>query len=293
VGSITNACLCGPPPGAFARATAPTSPLQGRGGLAPHKPSRFRQARSEGGIEPLVCAAMMTRLILIAALTVSVVGAAFAAPARIIILRHGEKADDWKLCDVGRQRAEALKFNYLGRDAAKSLFEADVPPSFFFAITLHTAELASPAVESWRKPIIFYSVMPEGDTKEMAEALNTRTREAAGNILTNPALKGKTVVMVWEHHHIANKDLDAKFEGEEAVTLRQLFNLDILPGVPATWPDENFDYFWIVDFPENSNVPSKFSMAKQEFGKSFPNVPANDWGEPNGLDAKSGCELMD
>jgi hypothetical protein len=30
-------------------------------------------------------------------------------------------------------------------------------------------------------------------------------------------------------------------------------------------------------------------MVKQEFGKSFPNVPTNDWGEPNGLDAKSSC----
>ena len=28
---------------------------------------------------------------------------------------------------------------------------------------------------------------------------------------------------------------------------------------------------------------------KQEFGKSFPGVPDNDWGDPNGLDANSGC----
>ena len=73
------------------------------------------------------------------------------------------------------------------------------------------------------------------------------------------------------------------------MTLRQLFHLDILPGVPATWPDDTYDYFWIVDFPENSNVPSKFTMVKQEFGKSFPEVPANDWGKPDGLPAESGC----
>ena len=63
-----------------------------------------------------------------------------------------------------------------------------------------------------------------------------------------------------------------------------------MPGVPKTWPDETFDYFWILDFPENSNVPSKFSMLKQEFGKSFPKVPANEWGAPDGLDAASGCK---
>ena len=232
---------------------------------------------------------MWIRLAISAALLAASVTAVLAAPSRIVILRHGEKADDWKLCETGRQRAQALKYNYLGKDAAKSLFTEDAPPAYFFAITLHTMELATPAVESWGKPIIYYSVLPEADEKKFTETLNARTREAAGNILNNPALKGKTVVMVWEHRHIANKALDDKYQREAAVTLRQLFHLDILPGVPREWPDDNFDYFWIVDFPENSNVPSKFEMVKQEFGKSFPDVPANDWGEPNGLDAGSGC----
>lgn len=233
---------------------------------------------------------MLTRLLL-AVLLASLVQSAVAAPARIIILRHGEKADDWKLCDIGQQRAEALALNYLGRDAAKSLFPAGEEPTFFFAITLHTAELASPAVASWNKPIIFYSVLPEpGQSKDdFTKLLNQRTQEAARGLLVNPALQGKTVVVVWEHKHIANAELDTKFE-REGVTLRQLLNLDILPGVPKTWPDDNYDYFWIVDFPANSNVPSKFTMMKQEFGTSFPRVPSNDWGTPDGLDASSGCK---
>jgi hypothetical protein len=232
---------------------------------------------------------MRIRLAISAVLLAASVATAFAAPSRIVILRHGEKADDWKLCETGRQRAQALKYNYLGKDAAKSLFTEDAPPAFFFAITLHTMELATPAVESWGKPIIYYSVLPEADEKKFTEAVNARTREAAGNILNNPALKGKTVVMVWEHKHIANKALDDTYQREAAVTLRQFFHLDILPGVPREWPDDNFDYFWIVDFPENSNVPSKFEMVKQEFGKSFPDVPSNDWGKPDGLDTASGC----
>ena len=233
---------------------------------------------------------VIIRTVLAAMLLAGVATAAFAAPSRIIILRHGEKADNWRLCAIGQQRAQALKLNYLGHDAAKSLFEEDEPPAFFFAITLHTAETAAPAVESWNKPIILYSALPNDNKKDMLETLNIRTREAAGNILTNPTLKGKTVVMVWEHKHIADPELDAKYEREAAVTLRQLLHLEILPGVPSSWPDDNYDYFWIVDFPDNSNVPSKFSMVKQEFGKSFPKIPANDWGEPSGLDAKSGCE---
>jgi len=234
---------------------------------------------------------MTIRLALAALLSLIVLQAALAAPSRIIILRHGEKADDWKLCETGQQRAQALALNYLGKDAAKSLFAEGEEPAFFFAITLHTIELASPAVATWSKPLILYAVMPaaSGDKKDFTRALNRRTQEAARNILANPALNGKTVVMVWEHRHIANEDLEAQFEGEQ-VTLRQLFKLDILPGVPKTWPGETYDYFWIVEFPDNSNVPSKFSMVKQEFGASFPKVPSNDWGAPDGLDAASGCE---
>jgi hypothetical protein len=231
---------------------------------------------------------MLIRLGLAAAIAMGLLGSAAAAPSRIIILRHGEKANPWKLCGIGKDRAEALALDYLGHDAAKSLFTPDEPPAFFFAITSHTAETAAPSAESWKKPVIFYSVMPRDDKEAMAKALNERTQEAAANIMQNPALHGKTVVMLWEHKHIADAKLEKKFEGQ-AVTLRQLLKLDILPGVPATWPHDTFNYFWIVDFPEDSNVPSKFTMVKQEFGKSFPDVPANDWGMPEGLEASTGC----
>jgi hypothetical protein len=242
----------------------------------------------------LICRAMPIFLALATFLLVALVQSALAAPSRIIILRHGEKADAWKLCEIGQQRARALALNYLGKNAAKSLFADGDPPAFFFAITLHTLELATPAVSTWSKPIILFSVVPEANAskEDFTKKLNRRTQEAARNLLANPTLQGKTVVMVWEHKHIANEKLEAKFENEP-VTLRQLLKLDILPGVPKTWPGDTYDYIWIVDFPENSNVPSKFSMVKQEFGASFPRVPSNDWGTPNGLDAASGCKVED
>jgi hypothetical protein len=238
--------------------------------------------------EKLVSAAMLIRLAVIALVIAAGASSAFAAPARIIILRHGEKADDWKLCEIGEQRAKALALTYLGRDAIKSLFEGGDEPAFFFAITPNTAALASPSVASWNKPVILYSAMPQESAEDFTKTLNRRTVDAARNLLANPTLEGKTVVMVWEHEHIASEALEAKFESE-AVTFRQLFKLDILPGVPKTWPGDTYDYFWIVDFPEHSNVPSKFEMVKQEFGASFPKLPANDWGAPDGLDAASGC----
>src|SRR5215470_17549864 len=86
---------------------------------------------------------------------------ALAAPSRIIILRHGEKANPWKLCETGAGRAEALAETYLGAKATKSLFASGEEPAFFFAITLHTLELAAPTVATWSKPIILYSVVPD------------------------------------------------------------------------------------------------------------------------------------
>ena len=236
---------------------------------------------------PLLSAAMLTRLALPLILVLSA-SSALAAPSRIIILPGGEGADPWKLCEIGEERAKALALTYLGREAPKSLFANGDEPAFFFAITPKTAALASPSVASWNKPIILYSAIPESNQEDFAKALNRRTQEVARNVLANPTLQGKTVVLVWESEHIASEALEAKFESE-TVTLRQLFKLDILPGVPKTWSGTNDDYFWVVDFPPNSNVPAKFSMVKQEFGTSFPRVPANDWDTPDGLDSTSGC----
>ena len=71
---------------------------------------------------------MIVRLALTVLLCLSGLDAALAAPARIIILRHGEKATAYKLCDIGRERAEALTTTYLGRGAAKSLFASGEAP---------------------------------------------------------------------------------------------------------------------------------------------------------------------
>ena len=73
-----------------------------------------------------------------------------------------------------------------------------------------------------------------------------------------------------------------KFPGE-AVTLRQLLQLDTLKDVPETWPSSNYDYFWIVDFAGGSTTPTGFRMVKQEFGGRYAKLPSNDWGAPNGL----------
>ena len=143
------------------------------------------------------------------------------------------------------------------------------------------------------KQLTLYPVVHrKGENDEAFEnALNVSTQNAAHEILTEPRYGSKTVVMVWEHKHIANKKLERAFS-EEKVTLRQLLNLDQLEGVPKTWPSGTYDYFWIVEYGnQGSDVPTRFSMVKQEFGPPYGALPANDWDQPNGLEPESGCDL--
>jgi hypothetical protein len=214
-----------------------------------------------------------------------------AVPKRIIILRHGEKQDGYKLCPIGQQRSLALRANYLGKDAANSLFPDGAGPDGIFAVTMHTLELASPAAQSWDIPIRLYSVVPLLGLKKDAETLqlNQRTQQAANDLLTDPLWDGKTVVMVWEHDHIAKKKLEAQFPDEE-VTLRQLLNLYTLPHVPEDWHGGNYDYFWIIDYENpGSVIPTKFIMQKQVFPPPYRVVPSNDWGTEENLPRSSWC----
>jgi hypothetical protein len=105
---------------------------------------------------------MMARVFLAALLVACSLAAAIAAPSRIIILRHGEKEDAWKLCGVGQERAAALAATYLGRNATKSLFAPGEKPAAFLASTLHTLELAAPAAGTWSLPLTLYAARLAG-----------------------------------------------------------------------------------------------------------------------------------
>jgi hypothetical protein len=131
-----------------------------------------------------------------------------AEPARIVILRHAEKLNRHELCDMGEERANALSRQFLGQGASQSLF-ANQKPDAFLAITLHTIETITPAAQSWNLPVIPYEVSgrKEDDAEKEAET-NQRTQEAARDVLTDPRYDGKTVVMAWEHNHIAKSKLE-------------------------------------------------------------------------------------
>jgi hypothetical protein len=212
-----------------------------------------------------------------------------AHPSEIIILRHPEKLDQFKLCPVGRERGEALAHQYLGRNATQSLFPPGVAPAAIIAITIHSLELAAPIATTWALPVTTYSVLPTTSKTTFERELNTATRTAARTVMTDPAYTGKPVIMVWEHNHIARQRLEQEFNGRE-VTLRELFNLDHLPNVPRDWTSQTYDYFWIVQFADPaSDIPTGFRMVKQVFLPPYNDLPDNDWGTAEPVSDNVGC----
>ncbi|MFT0862432.1 histidine phosphatase family protein [Ancylobacter sp. G4_0304] len=220
------------------------------------------------------------------------IGAAQAAPKRIIIVRHGEKGGPLHLCSVGKERAQALAAQYLSPTDPMSLIRSD-PPAAFLAMTLHTVETARPIVKAWDMKLVAPPIgyVPIRNTRYFNAKLNKVNQRVARDLLDNPRWHGKTVVMVWEHFHIASEALEKEFAGEPA-TLRQLLRLDEIKGakVPKTWPDSNFNFFWILDYDSPAaQVPTRFSTVRQFFAPPFANLPSNDWGAPEPLPAGSGC----
>lgn len=218
-----------------------------------------------------------------------------AAPARIILLRHGEKRDDFRLCDMGLLRARAVADQYLGASARTPLLAPGQKPAAIFAVTLHALETAAPTSASWTQPVVLYAVLPEeiqgySDWRAgFPAAIAERNRWVTRLLMDDPYWAGQTVFVFWEHHAIANEALEQANPGQQ-MTLRQTLRLDQLPDVPRTWPDNTYDYFWIIDFAPDG-TPLKFQMKKQEFTGPFGTLPSNDWGMPDGLDPiTTGCK---
>jgi hypothetical protein len=195
--------------------------------------------------------------------------AAQGRPSRIILLRHGEKKNSRELCDVGKQRAQALSDQYLGRGAPGNgaIFGAGAKPDAFFAVTLHTQETAAPSAQSWGKQLTTFSVPPDDPNEE--SDLDTQTQKAA-TALTSGQYAGKIVVVVWEHKHIANEKLTNTFW-----TLLKLGDINNANAY-KTWEGANYDFFWIVDY---AGPQPTFTVVPQAYASS-PKVPNNAWGVP-------------
>lgn len=227
---------------------------------------------------------MHARLALTLVLVLAVADSALAAPRRIILLRHGEKNGGFAPSAVGQLRAEALVHQFLGKDALMSLFRPRERPAGIMSITLHTIELISPVAESWGLPQVSYTVVPATQAGTLVDTdLNRRTQEAHRDLMRSKAYRGKTVVVCWEHKHIADAALEAQYPGDK-ITWRQLLDLERVTdtdgtAVPTTWPDDNYDYFWIVEL-DRKGAPKRFESKLQAFTPPYDVLPTNPWGQP-------------
>ncbi len=216
---------------------------------------------------------------------------AIAMPSRVILLRHGEKAGPYELCKVGQRRAQALAEQYLGKDATQALFRSEEKPAAILTITPHTDETASPIALTWPMIVRGYSVVQGHGLKDWYSAFGPRTRQAVQDMGDLPEWEGKTIVVIWDNTRIVQEKHPRYRTDDISVTLYNLLGLDALEGVPDEWADENYNYFWIIDFDPKTGKPVKFEMKKQEFTGKYADLPQNDWGKPSGLKKKSGCAL--
>lgn len=228
-------------------------------------------------------------LVLLATCVVST--ASFAAPERLVITRHGEKLDTWHLCQTGLDRAQALSDQYLGANATNPLF-INKPPAAIMTITIHTSETAEPTAHSRGMPTTNYLALPNNNLSaaQLEAKINHQNRQAVHDLMNNPEYAGKPVLMFWEHFHTASAALEARYP-YELVTLRQLLKLDQPPfanQVPTTWPDSNYNVFWIIDFNPDGSVKS-FNTVRQTFQGKYNYLPDNDWGAPEALPQQSQC----
>ena len=230
-----------------------------------------------------------TALVTLATSLISVTS--LAAPERLVILRHGEKLNTWQLCQTGLDRGQALSDQYLGLNAKQPLF-ATSPPVAILTLSIHTSETAQPTAHSRNMPTTNYVALPSADESRNAfeTQMNHQNRLAVHDLLNDTRYHGKQVLMFWEHFHTASAALEARYPGEQ-VTLRQLLKLDQPPfadRVPTTWPDSNYNYFWIVDFNADGSIKA-FSTARQRYQGRYAYLPDNDWGTPERLPANSPC----
>jgi hypothetical protein len=152
---------------------------------------------------------------------------AYAQPVQIILLRHAEKPAEeaaLHLSSRGEKRAHALaKFlsapNYLTSNAPiAALYATRVTKNNH---SQRTGETLAPLAKKLHLPV---NTAYESDRYPLL----------VHNILSNGAFHGKTVIICWTHHELA--DLAGA--------------LGVKPK-PSPWKDKVFDRWWVIRLPDS------------------------------------------
>ncbi|MDE2489842.1 MAG: histidine phosphatase family protein [Elusimicrobia bacterium] len=145
-----------------------------------------------------------------------------AGPAQIVIIRHAEKpAQGSDLSPRGYQRAQALV----------GLFKTDPDLTRYGA---PAAIYAQKPTQDGTQIRPLETVQPLAESLGLTVNTDFRKPDAEGlarTILSDPSLRGKMVLISWEHHMIP-------------AIARALGLTD----APDAWPDAAFDRLWIIDF---------------------------------------------
>ena len=160
----------------------------------------------------------------------AVAAPAFAAPAQVIIIRHGEKQEYGnQLSEKGYKRADALV-------------------NFFLSV---------PEVNEYGSPVAIYAAAPKNEDSSirsiqtvtpLARALNItintgftrgQAHKLVRDIMENPRYTGRMVLISWQHGHIPDivRELAEYSPYGPAAQL----------ALPAEWPEARFDRAWIID----------------------------------------------
>ncbi len=172
----------------------------------------------------------MLRIVFLFAVILSFTSAAIAAPAHIIILRHGEKVSDEErgLSPRGFQRAEALAKYF----TSNIFLDKYGTPSGIFAASpgkkasQRSVETITPTAQAFNLPINADYHRDDGDG-------------LMESVLAEPSFEGKTVIICWNRGGMS--DLLAPLQGH----------------FPRHWNDEIFDRFWILELQPDGSYSFK------------------------------------
>ncbi|OJW53290.1 MAG: hypothetical protein BGO67_00880 [Alphaproteobacteria bacterium 41-28] len=173
-------------------------------------------------------------------LMVAVAGNTFAKPKNVIIIRHADRVLPSGVCLSlqGLERAAALAYYFSGTPIYNTppithIFAAysNQPPQPY----IRCKQTCQPLADHLKLPINtdFDQHHVAGVTKE---------------ILTNPKYDNTTVLMCWEHMHIA--PLVDAFGGED----------------PGFWPHDVFDQVYILSFEKNGKPKLQKFLQELLFG---------------------------
>lgn len=163
-------------------------------------------------------------------------GTAFAAPAQVILIRHGEKQDVGpELNAQGFKRAGAL-VNFFKSEPAVTRYGT---PAAIYAAAPKNADSSVRSIQT---------VTPLAKAlgiKIDADFTRGQTSAVVQDLMENPAYDGRMVLICWQHTNLV----------QLAQTLAE-YNNSQKVAIPQVWPDGAFDRVWLLDLSKNGKVVS-------------------------------------